>query len=214
MDTFCAIDFETADDGRDSGDSRLTLVGPADRPGFARYRCVCGTEKDIRKDSVKRGLTRSCGCIPGGRKPKHGGSRRANPDPLYGVWSSILSRCYLKTNRAYRNYGGRGVTVCDRWRESFAAFREDVGPRPSPAHSIDRIDNDKGYEPGNVRWATRKEQSRNRRSNHPITHDGQTLLLVEWAEKTGISVHLIRARIYRLGWTVERALTTPVRPHA
>jgi len=98
----------------------------------------------------------------------------------------MIGRCYRPRNHRYAWYGGRGIRVCDRWRTSFEAFLADVGPRPTPRHSLDRIDNDGDYEPGNVRWATSFEQSRNRRNVKLYTHDGETLTLSEWADRVGL----------------------------
>lgn len=125
----------------------------------------------------------------------------------------MLSRCTNPKTPAYKNYGGRGITVCDRWRHDYAAFRADMGPRPTPEMEIDRIDNNGNYEPGNCRWATPKEQSRNQRRNRKIEHDGQSLVAVDWSEKTGIHDRSIKSRL-RYGWTAEEALTTPVAPKA
>lgn len=116
-------------------------------------------------------------------------------------------------HRSYHEYGGRGIAVSEAFLgpDGYDRFLAEVGRRPTSAHMIERRCNDRGYEPGNIYWATPIEQARNKRSNRRLTHDGVTLCLVEWAEKTGIPSELIRARIDRLGWSVEKALTTP--PH-
>lgn len=119
----------------------------------------------------------------------------------------MIARCTDDANNRYRRYGRRGISVCARWAESFDAFVGDVGFRPSPGHQIDRINNDGNYEPGNVRWATRQEQQRNKSDNRLITHNGETLTLIEWAEKTHIGVTTLWSRMRR-GWTEKRALTT------
>lgn len=108
----------------------------------------------------------------------------------------------------YANYGGRGITMCDRWRESYAAFMGDMGPRPSLDYSVERINNDGPYSPENCRWATDREQSNNRRNNHRITLNGTTKTLVEWARSIGISTGTITRRL-NLGWSPEHALTFP-----
>jgi hypothetical protein len=125
--------------------------------------------------------------------------------PEYRVWCHVLARCGTATDAAYDNYGGRGITVCDRWL-TFTNFYADVGPRPSPQHTLERIENDGNYEPGNVRWATRKEQNRNKRNNRLLTFNGRTQCIAAWAEEIGITWAALRARL-RLGWSVERALT-------
>lgn len=116
-------------------------------------------------------------------------------------------RCLNPRDRCYKNYGGRGITVCERWRNSFEAFYEDMGPRPKGA-SLDRTDNSKGYEPNNCRWATQAEQSRNKRTNRMITAFAKTMCLSDWAEEVGIPLGTLRYRLAS-GWPAERALTDP-----
>lgn len=124
----------------------------------------------------------------------------------------MRARCCYPRHKSYHLYGGAGITICDRWLHSFWAFVQDVGPRPSPKHTLDRRDGKRGYEPGNVRWATQQEQLRNQSRNRRLTLNGETYCLADWAERLGISRFAIRSRIVSLGWSVERALTTPVRP--
>lgn len=129
-------------------------------------------------------------------------------------WSRMVARCTRPDDLAFGKYGGRGIKVCDRWRESFEAFLADMGPRPSMDHSIDRYPNPRGnYEPGNCRWATREEQARNRTDSVLLTLDGVTMCVVAWAEKLGIRAGAIFNRLDR-GWSVEDALRTPIRPRA
>lgn len=120
-------------------------------------------------------------------------------------------RCYTPTCKSFTNYGGRGIYVCDAWRDSFETFLRDVGHRPSAKHSLDRINNDGDYEPGNVRWATCKEQRDNTRLIHRLTFNGETLPLTDWARRIGISQPVLRRRIVELKWPLERALTMPSR---
>lgn len=131
--------------------------------------------------------------------------------PEYRAWQTMRLRCQNPANQAYANYGGRGIIVCERWRESVSNFIADMGPKPTPKHEIDRINNDGNYEPGNCRWVTRTENDRNRRSNRWLTFRGETLTLTEWAQRFGIRNDTLTHRI-EIGWDVERALTTPVRP--
>ncbi len=131
----------------------------------------------------------------------------------YRAWQTMRLRCTDPEHAAYPNYGGRGIAVCDRWLRSVAAFIADMGPKPSEQHEIDRIDNNGNYEPGNCRWATRTENSRNRRSNRLIEHEGETLPLAAWAERYGIARDTLRKRL-EAGWPVSEALTVPARAKA
>lgn len=133
--------------------------------------------------------------------------------PLHQVWRGMVRRCHSPTATGYKNYGGRGISVCERWRYSFLAFVEDMPPRPSPEHSIDRHpDNDGNYEPGNVRWATKPEQSHNMRNNINVTSGGRTQTVPEWAKETGISRRTIRNRLQR-GWSGEDAVKATPQKH-
>ena len=134
---------------------------------------------------------------------KHGGRRTSE----YGIWLGIKSRCLLKTNKAYGNYGGRGISICDRWMD-FASFLEDMGPRPSKGHSVERRDNNGGYNPANCFWATRTEQNRNKKDNALLTVDGETLPVSAWAERCGLKYGTLHQRL-RQGWTPEQAVKTP-----
>ena len=126
--------------------------------------------------------------------------------PEYRAWACMRTRCRNPNSQDYALYGGRGILVCERWN-SFAAFLEDMGLKPSPKHSIDRIDNDGNYTPGNCRWATPKEQANNQRRSRRVEFHGEQLSLPEWATRLGISRESLRDRLNN-GWTVERALTT------
>jgi len=128
--------------------------------------------------------------------------------PDYQIWNGMLGRCMNPRDMHFHNYGAKGISVCDRWM-SFWAFVEDMGARPSIQHSIDRIDNTKGYEPGNCRWATKREQTINRSITRLIEFQGVKKCLTDWACDLGISVNGLRDRI-ESGWSIERALTTPV----
>jgi hypothetical protein len=127
----------------------------------------------------------------------------------YGAWYRMLRRCYSEKNTSYKNYGGRGITVCDRWRESFDNFYRDMGECPDK-YELDRIDPNGNYEPDNCRWADRKTQSRNRRNNRRITFNGETKTIAEWAEITGINYSTLYGRLFAYQWSPERAFTTPV----
>ena len=171
-------------------------------------RCDCGNEMVTRGSSLSVGGVKSCGCytreimskVTTARNLKHGQSRRKSRTRTYQIWVQLPHRRFYKLQ----------PPVCSRWRKSFTAFLSDMGACPTPKHTIDRIDNGKGYAPSNCRWATMKEQQNNRTNNRRLILDGLTLTLMQWSEKTGIPRSTISARIDRLNWPVEKALTTPV----
>lgn len=170
--------------------------------------CECGKTAIVDIQNLKHGRSRSCGCSrPPPKNKTHGRSQSSE----YRIWHQILRRCCDPKSADYYSYGRRGVKVCDRWR-NFSNFLSDMGPRPSADHSIDRINNDGDYEPGNCRWATPVVQSNNRRSNHIVAAMGRKLSIAEWARVTGISQFLIAQRINKLGWPGDIAVTEPARP--
>lgn len=128
--------------------------------------------------------------------------------PEYNSWRAMIERCTNQNHSQYRDYGERGITVCDRWRFSFLSFLEDMGPRP-PGTFIERKENSRGYCPDNCRWTTRVEQGRNKRNNRLLTCRGETKTLAEWVELTGLGSSVILTRINRQKWSVEKAITTP-----
>lgn len=177
-------------------------------------QCTCGAIICVRSWLLIGGYTRSCGCLQReefSMRIRTHGCTRGKITPEYHTWCGIIARCCNPKERGYKYYGGRGIRICDRWRESFAAFLEDMGPRPSPKHSIDRIDNDGHYEPGNCHWVTHKEQCWNRRSNVLVTIDGITKCVAEWCQLNKITPSVAWARVNTLGWSPERAVTLPVR---
>lgn len=143
--------------------------------------------------------------------PTHGFSQT----PEYRAWQAMVKRCTDPENAAWPDYGGRGITVCDRWRDDVAAFIADMGAKPSALHELDRKDNDGGYEPSNCRWVLRKENNRNRRSNRIVEWNGQQKTLVEWSEITGLAFSALKWRLDS-GWPIDRAMTEPsaARPDA
>lgn len=166
------------------------------------FRCDCGHEKAICKSHVTSGKQMSCGCYGKTKKKTHG--RAGTPE--YKAWHALLGRCEDQEHRQYPDYGGRGIKVCERWHE-FENFLADMGERPSSSLSIDRINNDGNYEPGNCRWATRKQQSNNRRpqrSKRLITYMGRSLTQAQWAEELGLTRPNLCYRLKRL--PLEQAL--------
>lgn len=177
--------------------------------------CDCGSAATIPGHSLRSGNTRSCGCLSSellsNRSTKHGHGPRSGRKPEYRAWLEIKRRCYNENSKSFQNYGGRGIRIADEWLWDFDAFLEHVGPRPSKEWSLDRIDNSKGYAPGNIRWATRTTQNNNSRHNRLITIGTETKTLTTWCRANGISVQTANARILRGHWTEERAVTVPVR---
>lgn len=174
-------------------------------------RCDCGTTLLVRAGYLTFGSTVSCGCY---RKDQqraavttHGGTLRRE----YRIWAGIRTRCVNEKDKRYHDYGGRGIVICNRWKDSFENFYADMGPRPSPKHSIDRRNNDGPYSPENCRWATEKEQQMNRSTTFYVSYSGKTQNLNVWSQETGIPHKVIYTRMYR-GWSAEKALTTPYTP--
>ena len=188
--------------------ARWTVIAEAGRCKFNKVlwmaRCECGQIRSVVGSNLKNGASRSCGCLreetSGART--HGRSKSA----MYQSYATMISRCHNPKFPKYQSYGARGIVVCKRWREDFAAFLSDMGERPT-GKTLDRIDNDGNYEPNNCRWATAEEQQANKRNTVRIMHCGRTLSLAEWSRETGIEYGTIRQRIYRYGWDVSRALT-------
>ena len=175
-------------------------LGGCGNPKRALYRCSCGKDVVTNPASVKAGHTKSCGHRRG---ESHGcGGRTRTPE--YAAWCAMKQRV-SESGAAPERYIQRGIRVCDSWLWSFTRFLEDVGPRPREGMTIERIDNDKGYEPGNVRWATMAEQSRNKCNNRRLTLHGFTLTIGEWERLTGRDRHTIHDRLKR-GLTPEQAV--------
>ncbi len=168
--------------------------------------CDCGNEKIILGYNLKNSNTKSCGCLQIEKVTKHGYST----SKTYNSWRHMIQRCADLNHKFYHNYGGRGITVCKKWLK-FENFLEDMGEPPSAKHSIDRINNNGNYCKSNCRWATRKEQVSDMRNNLYFTYKNKTQLLIEWSEETGIPYSTLWQRIYRLGWSIEKALTTPAK---
>ena len=190
--------------------SRLTVIGeipPEQRRSYhLRWlcQCSCGETTDADTASLRYGRKKSCGCLKRSvlgewsrvHRRTHGMSVGGlhNLPPEYGVWRSMVRRCHDPKIKGYQAYGARGVTVCDEWRNDAAAFCRDMGPRPTPKHTLDRIDSGGPYALWNCRWATMKEQQRNRRNNIVVEHEGKPVLLTVLAERLGMSRHTLWSR--------------------
>lgn len=168
-------------------------------------QCDCGKTTIVTGHDLRSGETTSCGCYKLTRHRKHGQYRT----PEFAVWVQIRQRCNNPTCHGYPNYGGRGISVCERWND-FSAFIEDMGPKPSPIHSIDRTNNDGNYEPGNCTWAIPTTQSRNRRVTRQVTAFGETKCVAEWTSdaRCNVSAAALGQRL-RNGMNAEQAITMP-----
>ena len=193
---------------------RLAVVSFAGNDKFSHprwlCRCDCGNERIVAGSSLKSGDSKSCGCLKrqlsAEKATKHGG----NGTLEYTSFKQAKARCTNPNATHFHNYGGRGIKFLFNGFEEFLA---DVGPRPGKEYSIDRINNEGNYEPGNVRWATRKNQSRNKRTNRYLTYKNETLCIADWAKKLGFRYVSIMGRL-KMGWSVEKTLSTPIRARA
>lgn len=169
--------------------------------------CECGNFHTSTVSHLNSGDTRSCGCLFIEGITKHGKNNSAE----YHAWEMMIDRCFNTNNKNYHHYGGRGISVCDEWKD-FKKFYRDMGDRPSKSSSIDRIDNNLGYYKENCRWATRSQQMRNYRLNNLLTFNNETRCVSEWAEITGINKSTISKRVGEYGWSVDRALSEMPNP--
>lgn len=176
----------------------------ANRPHW-KCKCDCGKEHIVESSRLISGNTKSCGCNRwAGHRKTHG----MKDSKEYDIWSKMKARCQKQTDKSFHRYGGRGISFDPRW-ESFESFYEDMGPRPSQRHTLERIDNNGNYCKENCRWATYVEQGRNKGNNRLITHDGTTMCLSEWAEVSTVTAQHLRGRI-RDGWGFNAAISAPV----
>ncbi len=202
--------------------SRLVVAEQAGKDKYGKIlwlcQCDCGEEKIVQSGHLKSGHTQSCGCLrkdmikkTGLNNIRHGHTKNKELSQIYISWKNMKARCINPNNSSYENYGGREIAVCERWMNSFAQFTKDMGEHPGSGYSIHRVNNNKGYCRENCRWATKKEQARNKRNNKLISYNGKKQCLAAWAEEYNINYEILLTRIIRLSWSIGRALTTPVR---
>lgn len=177
-------------------------------------QCECGNNKIISIYPLINGKTKTCGWLSlfacKNRFIKHGNTIANKPTPEYRTWVGIKNRCHNVNEPAYKNYGGRGIFVCNEWMYDFERFLKYMGKKPSPKHSIDRIDNSRGYSPDNCRWATAKEQNVNTRRNVFIEFNNEIKTMHEWASIINVPYKTLHYRIRKMNWTVHKAFTTPL----
>jgi hypothetical protein len=184
----------------------LTVTGKSTNNGKGTYKteciCECGKTHFANTSKLRSGRTKSCGC----KRTTHG----LWGTPEYTIWAAMIQRCNNPNNCNYENYGARGISVCKEWLR-FERFISDMGERPSNKHSIDRLDNDGDYTPQNCEWRTAKQQRSNTSRNVFYTYGGETMTISQWAEKMRCNKNTLRERIVKLGWSIEKAITTPVK---
>jgi hypothetical protein len=194
----------------------MKIVGKRGKQNLWECACDCGSITTAIATQIAKGTKTSCGCKrKEPRKPRPDLVKRNKENAIHGQtnsrtyssWRALKFRCENKDNKDYPNYGGRGIKVCDQWSKSFSEFLRDMGERPEGT-SIDRIDPDGNYEPGNCRWASNKKQSNNKRCNVFVEYEGKTMTVTEWAKEYGLEVKTLLYRV-KIGWDIETALTTP-----
>lgn len=190
------------------------FAGIRNRHYYWRCQCDCGQKTMVDAGKLRSGHTQSCGCLLNERRVEshttHGHAKQGARSAEYGIWVSMRQRCNSESSSSYGRYGARGVKVCSRWG-SFSVFLEDMGPRPSALHSIERINVNGDYEPSNCKWIESRLQARNRRESVIVNYRNSQTQLSGLCESKGLNYHAVWQRLHRLGWTVERAIDTPIR---
>lgn len=202
---------------------RLTVLGLSEkqsgRKSYWVCECDCGNKKLVRSDVLKRGQVQSCGCMKkeqdqvNFKRTTHGDAHRGSVERLWHTWQGIKKRTSNPKDKAYFRYGGRGITMCDEWRESYSTFKEWALQNGYADNlTIERIDNNGNYEPSNCRWATIEEQCNNRRTNVLVEWDGKTQNIKQWSEEKGIPYRVLHDRYHRYGLRPPE-LFKPIRNH-
>jgi hypothetical protein len=194
-------------EGTTSG--RLTVIGYSQEQQKWLCSCSCGKSKYIASSSLRRGATKSCGCLKKEEMREKRTTHNMSDTIVYTRWATMIQRCGNPHDRSYRHYGGRGIKVCASWKK-FENFFKDMG-HPPKGLELERINNDGDYTPENCTWVTRKEQTNNCRKNRVLTFNGVHRTESQWAEEMGISVQTLSNRINQMGWSIEKAISTPLR---
>lgn len=185
---------------------RISVVGQ--RARYLYCTCDCGKKKEVALGSIRSGISNSCGCTNTALADATRTHGMSSFGPEYDVWAAMVYRCVNPKSIGYKNYGGRGIKVCERWQD-VRNFLADMGHRPSPKHSVERRDNNGDYAPDNCHWGIKDEQVRNTRRNIYFEIDGKRMVMKDAAKHLGMDYHTLRQRI-RLGWSKEKAIRTPV----
>ncbi len=188
-----------------------TVISEATRDKHSNMRwfcrCACGKEHVVLAFTLLTGVSKSCGCLARQLRVERAAKHHMANTDVYHVWEAMVQRVTNPKNVRFADYGGRGITICSRWRAAFADFFADIGPRPEKGYSIERIDNDGNYEPGNVKWATRQEQQNNTRGHPLVEFQGRKQTKRMWERELGLKKGAVKTRLSR-GWTINDALTT------
>jgi hypothetical protein len=192
--------------GKTFGDYKVISYHSQDKFHNAIWVCQCtkcGLSKNLKGSRLAKGRNTTCYCGVH-YNYKHGSKKNKE----YRAWRHMLNRCYMPSVREYKRYGGRGIRVCDQWRESYINFIADIGVAPGPDYSLDRIDVNGNYEPGNVRWATIRQQANNTRRTYMVEYRGEKIPLGTFCHEHGLPIELMRGRL-NMGWSIEKAMTEP-----
>jgi len=192
---------------------RLTVVSETGQDDYGNYQwnclCSCGQTTEVKGGSLRKGDTKSCGCLQRDISRDQLKTHGMSNTQTYERWVAMRQRCINPTNESYPNYGGRGISVCDDWVDSFETFYSDMGAKPE-GRSLDRVDNNGDYNKDNCRWATKTEQDNNKRTNKLLTYDERTQTLAQWCSELNLSSTAVAYRL-RNGWSTKDALTIPIR---
>jgi hypothetical protein len=190
----------------------LGLAAPLSKGSATCYwcQCDCGTQRAVRGNDLTQNRSKSCGCWNMENLQAMHRTHGMSTSPEYRIWCAMIDRCYRPKAKEFERYGGRGISVCDKWRHNFSAFLADMGLRPHAKMQLDRRSNDGNYTPENCRWVTVIQQQNNSNSNHKVAFNGQIHTIAEWSRILGLEYGTLCSRFCR-HWSVERALTTPLR---
>ena len=196
---------------------RLTVIERAEngKQGHTYWlcKCICGNKTIVRGNHLRKGLIRSCGCLESENRKTMSTTHGLTKTRLYNIWGHIIQRCTNPNSKNYKRYGGRGITICEKWRNDFVSFYKwAINNGYKDDLTIDRIDNNKGYFPDNCRWTDKITQANNTRSNRFLTFNNKTQTIAQWARELELNANRIGDRLNH-GWSIEKALTTPIDSH-